>query len=203
MGDLLEIAQKNSPGASLFCQNATPQEQIEWGVELLEPIKDKILIMHGSNHERRVFKNAGVDITKNMARELGIAYAEYGAYTRILVGDQAYTIYSTHGKSGARTRESKMKILRTISTVNVGADAYIMGHVHTNDNSINPINQLDLKAKTVSIKEIVLVLSGHFLKYNNSYAEESNMSPEPPTAPIILLDGEEHKIHVTQLADVL
>lgn len=202
MGDLIEVANRNSPGASIYEQDVSPQKQIEWIVDVLRPIKDKIILLHGSNHERRVYKSTGVDITKNIARELGIKYCVYGAYTRITLNDVSYNIFSTHGSSGSKLRESKMKVLRDLARVNTNADLYLMGHVHTNYTSINPINVPDVRNKRVELKKPILQLTGHFLNYYNSYAEETNMSPEPPNMPIIRLDGLKHDIKILTIEDL-
>jgi len=53
----------------------SPQEQIKKAVELFSPVKDKILGVVNGNHERRISKVAGIDITEVMADKLGVRYA--------------------------------------------------------------------------------------------------------------------------------
>jgi hypothetical protein len=95
-----------------------------------------------------------------------------------------------------------MKVLRDLSRFNTNADLYLMGHVHTNYTSINPINYPDTTYKRVILKKPILQLTGHFLNYYNSYAEESNMQPEPPSCPIIHLSGTKKEITIKTLEDI-
>lgn len=70
-GDLCNMALKDSK-SDVYSDSLSPMEQILEVIKLLEPIKDKILIMSTGNHEDRTQKNTNVDVIRLVARELGI-----------------------------------------------------------------------------------------------------------------------------------
>jgi len=201
MGDLIEVGQRDSPGMSLFSQIKTPQEQIEWLVNTLTPIKDKILCMHDGNHERRFFKNSGNNVIKNICRELKVQYAPQSAYTRIFIGNIGYSLWSTHGTSNARLTHTKLNALYNATKHIHGIDAYIMGHVHSRNHSESIIRKPDLQNHVVREDIVHYILTGHFLEYDGSYAEEYNLQPEPIGCNILYLDGMKKNIKVKTIED--
>lgn len=68
-GDLIENALKTSLG-DVYSQKLSPIQQVEKIIEMLRPIKDKILCMTSGNHEFRSYRNDGLDIMRLVAREL-------------------------------------------------------------------------------------------------------------------------------------
>ncbi len=74
-----------------------PLEQMKHAIEMLTPIKTKMLCMLMGNHERKLWRFG--DITEKMCEELGV---DYGTYTsKITVTDKhekvMYKLYVTHG----------------------------------------------------------------------------------------------------------
>lgn len=76
-GDLMNNATKTSV-SDVYNEELTPMEQIVRLCDLLEGIKERILVISCGNHELRTYKNDGVDIIRLVARQLGIEdrYAE-------------------------------------------------------------------------------------------------------------------------------
>ena len=70
-GDLLNTALRNSV-SDVYGEKLSPMAQIARLVEILEPIKDKIIGATTGNHENRVYKADGVDIMRLVCRELDI-----------------------------------------------------------------------------------------------------------------------------------
>jgi len=201
MGDIIEVGQRDSPGMSLFSQDVMPQDQIEWVVETLEPIKDKIICVHDGNHERRFFKNSGNNVLKNLCRELRITYAPQSAFTRINFKNVGYSLWSTHGTSNARLTHTKINALYNATRHIHDIDIYMMGHVHSRNFAESIIRKPDLRNHTVKDDKSFYVLTGHFLEYDGSYAEEYNLQPEPIGAPIIVLDGLKKNIRIKKFED--
>lgn len=110
MGDMLEMATRESPGSGVFEQDV-PDSQVEQVVELLKPLAEAKLILglHDGNHEKRMTKLTGVNIMKLVCQLLGVRYLNHVAYHIWYVGEQSYTAYSTHGSSGARLPYTKIK----------------------------------------------------------------------------------------------
>ena len=65
-GDLCESSIRTSKG-DIFKQVGTPQDQRDWVIKQLKPIRHKILGMTTGNHEDRIYRETGVDISKDIA----------------------------------------------------------------------------------------------------------------------------------------
>ena len=70
-GDLMDAAIASSIGDT-YGASLQPMEQLKQCVKLFEPIKDKILAVLPGNHEHRIYKQDGLDITALMCSQLGI-----------------------------------------------------------------------------------------------------------------------------------
>ena len=138
-GDLLDCALKSSLGDVYV--NLSPMEELSTMMDLLEPIKDKIVGIVGGNHESRHYKTNGVDMTRLIAKQLGIEdkYSTDTALIFLRFGRTdnhthhhrpiLYTIYLTHGTGGGRKEGGKIQRLVDLSAI-VDADIFVMGHTH-------------------------------------------------------------------------
>ncbi len=136
-GDLCESTIRSSKG-EIFKQIGTPQDQRDQMIEWLYPYRHKILGFVSGNHEDRIYKEAGVDITKDIAKALGVPYRSEGLLHKITFGDgnnrtkgkpYVFWFYQTHGYGGARTKSAKaVKVERTATWIH--ADFYAMSHDH-------------------------------------------------------------------------
>ena len=70
-GDLMNNATKTSV-SDCYAESVPPMEQLQNLCDLLEPIKDKILILTQGNHEARTYRADGIDLTALLSRQLGI-----------------------------------------------------------------------------------------------------------------------------------
>lgn len=111
MGDITETALVGGK-SDVYGQKMTPEEQMEFAVEKLKPLADAGLLlgMLAGNHEARIQKATSVSITKLMAKELGVPFLDHSAFLLLYVGKESYTVYATHGSSGARLAASKLRI---------------------------------------------------------------------------------------------
>ena len=130
MGDQLEMATRTSPGSGVY-EQIPPEKQIERIVEILQPVNDAGLLVgvHSGNHEGRVSKAAGLDITKMICRILGTRYLAHAAMHNWKVGKQSYTVYSTHGSSGSRLPWTKVKAAVDCFRF-VDAELVLYAHTH-------------------------------------------------------------------------
>ena len=69
-GDLMNCAIRNS--ISDVYTDLSPMEQLKQCVKLFDPIKEKILAVNPGNHELRIYRNDGLDLTQIMCDQLGI-----------------------------------------------------------------------------------------------------------------------------------
>ena len=126
LGDLIDNATQGSKGC-VFSQREMPQKQIETIIELLYPIRDKIIFFTIGNHEERTFRQTGSDPGYTMCLGLGCLdkYNYVHGYITINACGKPYKIYATHniGKS-----ESKIK---TTARAHPDCDLIIGAHIHT------------------------------------------------------------------------
>ena len=198
MGDLVETATKDSVGAGVFEQTEILQGQIEEAIALYEPLaKEGLLLgMHPGNHEARVFKHSGVDITKLMAQHLGVKYFGWGKLHQFRVGQQNYLIYTTHGASGAVMPHTKIRAALRLADM-VDADLYCHAHLHQLSHHVRNFYRADLKNKTVVEAQKHFLLTGSFLNHWGSYAHMKAYEPMRKGAPKVKLDGEKKQIRVS------
>jgi len=205
MGDLIESALKTSKG-DVYRQVGTPQQQRDWVIKRLKPYKHKILAMCTGNHEDRIYDRTGVDMTSDMAKELGVYYRSEGVWLKISFGSgnsrhedrpYVYWCYATHGYGGARTSGAKaVKVERTATFIH--ADFYMMAHDHVvnvgNSVYLMPDNRTSIDKETGwetgkgKAWEKKLVKTNSFLKWGN-YGEVGGFPPSSLETPLVKLAG--------------
>jgi len=198
MGDYIEAGLRESVGDSVYEQEFNPQRQMEFVVELFEPLAraELLLGLLAGNHEARILKATSVNIVKIMARILGVPYLHYACWNLFYVGDESYTVYALHGSTGSRFIHTKMKALVDISH-NFDADLLIMGHVHELADASTLVQRVDKKRKMVIERKKFLLLTGHYLKYDRSYAQERGLPLGKMGSPKVKLFAEKHDIHIS------
>ena len=186
-GDLINNETRQSV-SDIFGAVMTPDEQIDYLVELLEPMRDKILVMIEGNHELRSYKSDGILVIKRVARELGIenCYSN-GAYLLFIdIDGVTYSIYGKHGTGGGKT--VGVKANRLIDMLdNVNADIFIHSHTHTLlvcralGNYIHPATNEQNEVDHLYLN------SSAFLKFGG-YGEEQGFRPASTLYPHIILN---------------
>jgi len=170
MGDLIEMATRHSVGAAVYEQEFNGQTQYEQMVEWLKPLADAKLILGtlNGNHEERVYKETGINIGKAFARELNVPYLGDACWNLFRVGQQSYSIYSLHGRSGSRFDGTALLALERIST-SFFADLVVCGHSHKCVNSVVMMQKV-VSGRVLEHKKHLLI-TGSYLKYDGGYAQ--------------------------------
>jgi predicted phosphodiesterase len=199
MGDQLETALRDSVGAGVYEQDEHLQGQMEEFVGLYKPLADKELILgiHGGNHEDRITQRVALDVTEMMCKELGVPHFDWGQYTRLRVGDQGYTLYTTHGHSGAQKAHTKIKAAIDLEHMAKGADIYAMGHLHQLSHHVAQAYRPDLRRGTIETVPTHFLITGAYLDHWNSYAHRKSMQPARIGSPKVKLKGDERSIRVS------
>ncbi len=198
MGDTLETATKTSVGAGVFEQEEIVQEQLEHAVSTYKPAADEGLILgnHLGNHENRVFSSSGVNLSKIMATMLGINYLGVGAVHLLKVGKNLYSMYTTHGSSGARLPHTK--IANTIKMANmIDCEIYAQGHLHQLSHHVQNFYRINTRGRTVEEAQKHYILTGSYLDHWGSYAHNASMEPARKGSPKVKLSGLEKRIRVS------
>ena len=195
MGDLIDSGLKDSVGAGTFDNNMTPEKQIDDMITMLQPVSSKIWCSLSGNHEGRIRERTSIDVSKIISSTLGIEYAGDMAFIKAKINSKNYTIFATHGNTGALSIAGKLNAAMKYSTF-VDADIYCTGHVHTLLNHTSEYFSISLKDKMIVKKKRHFVITGHFLNYSG-YAEQKGYAPGKTGVAKIELDGNKFDVHVS------
>jgi len=199
MGDLIESGTRGSIGTSLFEQRVSPQQQLDEITEILKPLARKHLILGAylGNHEERVFKDTGINPMKIICDRFRVPYLGAAGWNLFTVRRYRYKIYGLHGKSGARQLWTKIKAVNDVAQ-NVAPNAHVvaMGHVH--ENTVIERDYMDIKKNMLIQPKRFVILTGHYIGYDGSYAQGYGMSLGRMGSPKIKLFGDHFDIHASQ-----
>lgn len=193
MGDLAENANKKSIGAGVYNQKMIPDEQIKYLRNLLEPIKDKCIGMIKGNHEERTYKDSGIDICNILSYELNIPYCWWEFFGSIVGDKRGYSIYAVHSyTSNKRAGAAIDQTMRDIEQM-VDVDIIMRGHTHKNIAHLPETYEVDMRNNCVIEKKRAIVITGHFLNRDKSYAAAKPLRGDPPGTTALELEMNKHK----------
>lgn len=196
-GDLMNNATKTSVSDS-YAEVISPMEQLQTLCELLEPIKDRILMLTQGNHEARTYRNDGIDLTALLSQQLGLydRYVREGGVIFLRLGklnqhaqnrQVCYTIYCTHGSGGGRKEGAKAIRLADMASI-VDTDIYIHSHTHLPMVMKQNFYRIDTCNSAVAEIQKLFVNTSAQLKYGG-YGQTYEFKPSNTTSPIIYLNG--------------
>lgn len=201
-GDLMDSAIKSSIG-DIYGAALQPMAQLEQCVKLFAPISDKILAITPGNHEHRIYKSDGLDLTQIMATQLGIAdrYSPTSALLFVRFGKQSkrhderpvcYTIYQVHGSGGGRLEGGKVNRLMQLASI-VDADIYIHSHTHLPAIVKSAYYRTSLENDSIRKVDKLFINTSSSLEYGG-YGEVQCYKPNSIETPMIILDGTHHRM---------
>jgi len=189
MGDLCECITSRDKRFSMgtvdpqFLGEDMIGKQYKYLDKLLKPIAGQIIGIHEGNHDESITKYSEINMVSQLCENLGVKYLGYNALTRLTYmrsgRKNSYTLYSTHGYFGGRTRGPKVNALEGLCA-SIDACAYYAGHSH--DLFATSIQQIYLsKYGHLSTRTIYTGNTGSFLRgiveNNSSYAESKGYKP--------------------------
>lgn len=193
-GDILDYASRSSIG-DIETRQFNIMQQIQKGVELFSPIKNKIIAITSGNHENRAYKKEGIDISKLIAMQLGLEkkYSPTSAFIFLRFGMNAhkrpmcYTIYMLHGSGGGRKEGAKAIRLADMASI-CDADIFIHSHTHLPMIMKQGFFRVDTANSAVANCTKLFVNTSSNLKYGG-YGEAQEFKPNSQDTPTIYLDG--------------
>lgn len=191
LGDLLNCATKSSVGKAVYDELMSTEDQWALALDLLTPIKDKIIGMLIGNHEFRLEKE-GFNPIKTLCIAMGVPYLGYSTMLNVSVDGRSHTIYATHGHGGG-SRSSIIGKLNKLAEVAV-ADIYMRGHSHQLISHTTIIRMVE-NGRLVDKKRTV-VDTGSFLRYDEGYAEMSSLPMVCTGCAIVTFTKEGFKVKV-------
>ena len=186
-GDILECASKHV-GDAAFKQILDVDEQIDLAVEYFEPFKKSIRGITLGNHEYRLVKDYGSNPLKQLAKRLDIAFKPY-IYDKFTINNEhEVRILAKHGMGkAARADLAYGKVHRETVGFNQ-YDICFYGHLHHLGHDRRFKVDLEGVNNKTLCKPDNVVLVGNFLKYNNSYAHLTGLSPLPEGYMVCRID---------------
>lgn len=190
-GDLIDGVNRTSKG-DIYTQLYPPDIQADRIIQLLTPIKDKILASVSGNHEKRA---DGHDYMKEISRILSVHHHPIAVLLELRVGQKknrkpyTYTVYATHGYGGGSTKGAKANKLERYSNTIV-SDILIISHYHESITSNRVFAIPDLYNKKVITRKQRLVLTSAWLNYGD-YGMQHGFPPASIELPEIIFYGEE------------
>lgn len=196
MGDLIEVATRHSVGAGVYEQECIADSQHEQMVEWLRPLALSGLILgsHAGNHEERIYKETGVNISKALCRELRVPYLGDACWSQFRVGNETYSLYTLHGRTGSRFDGTALLALERIST-SFFADIVACGHVHKTINSI-VLMQRVISGQVIEHKKHLLI-TGAYVKYDRGYGQTLGLPISKLGSPKVKLYADRHDLLIS------
>lgn len=211
-GDLINNALKNSKSDSYLEQMTIEQEQ-DLLIELLEPIKNRILVMATGNHERRTEIQAGINPLRAVAFALGLKHKlvensyilniSFGANSGNKSCPNNYLVYGAHGgHGGGRRAGATANALQEMSWVRPDMDLYVHSHTHTKMNYHDIIFLYNRKVKKTTEHQRTFYNTNAFLKYGG-YAEEKGYKPSDRQPSVLTIKAVRTKDGMKTITDIV
>lgn len=178
VGDLISNGLKTSM-TNVYEETIPPSLQVDLAVDLLEPIKHRILGMVSGNHERRSKKDCDIDplFTISAILRINDVFRQNMAFIRIILErgntKENYALMITHGKSAAKKK--------AFTSICEGIDAAIFAHTHTPD--ITMPNRIRFTTSNrVVMHEVISLTCCSFLK-TGGYSLSGLYAPQAVSRP--------------------
>lgn len=205
-GDLMNCAIKSSI-SDCYSEKLNPMEQLAVCVDIFGCIADRVICVVPGNHEERHYKTNGIDITRLMCEQLGIAdrYSPTVAYVFLRFGCDAdtshrhrpilYTLYVTHGNGGGRKVGGKVQRLADYALV-CDADIYIAGHSHLGVSFKEGFDRPSPANNSITHGQHLFVNTCGGMD-GGGYGERGGFPPPDLDRPIIYLNGTRKEMRAT------
>lgn len=187
MGDLIDAGIKTAIGGSVYDNIYTVDDAVDFICEQLEPFVAQIDGLIEGNHEWRIYKEVGIDISKAIANRLRIPYLKHSGVITYSFMKRAYNINLFHGKVGGSI-ENALRGVKGMSQ-KVFADVYLMAHCHHSAHTRRQFKDIDSRNGKIQELTQYFVLTGHSLDYDDSYADQMNLEISTKGFPLVTLYG--------------
>lgn len=178
VGDIINNGLKDSL-TNVYEEVIPPSAQIEKAVEILTPVKSKILGAVGGNHEARSRRSVDLDPAYAIMCMMGIQhlYRTNFAMMRVILANgrtkQRYALMLIHGKTANKKRQFAYAV--------EGVDAIISGHTHEGEVS-KPARLVLTTRNRVMVKPLISLTATSWLGYGG-YAAAALYRPTATSCP--------------------
>ena len=205
-GDLINNGIKSSV-SNVYAERMRPREQKRQMVEMLTPLRDRILCLVPGNHEWRSAREVDDEPTYDIACKLDLEhlYRENAAFVKIQMGDNrkgygeknpTYSLAVSHGSAnGALTGGAVNKAERTAYTLD-GVDVVVQGHTHKPFLTAPSKLVMDCRLNRVIERPVGVVNATSWMCYGG-YAMRKGMLPQGYRPQVITLEGKRKEIDLS------
>lgn len=192
MGDLIENAINGIGVEEQYLSITYQLQQLRY---YIKPIKHKILGCILGNHEWRTTRAAQANLLKELYEGiLGIPVYNFEHYFQIQLQNEKYRILVRHPSSMGTTTGWIMNLFGKASRIIAGDyDIMVFGHFHR-----KLIHKRNYMTMNGSLRTKYDCISGHYLKYHESYAHQKMLTPHESGCIIATFYRDEHKIEVKE-----
>ena len=179
MGDLCEMALRASP-SDVYDQTMSPQDQIDYVIEELSPIRDQVLgALNGNHGAGRFIKSVGANPDSWISKQLGVPHFGPVCYGRVQVGSANWKIMAAHGMGGGALLGSKLNVAsEKMTKVCANADLYLCGHTHANVYGSSDVVDISVGSRGVVTNTVTRHYSGTgSLHAYGGYPEDKLLPP--------------------------
>lgn len=203
-GDLINNALKTSV-SNVYEETMRPREQKRVMVEMLTPLRERILAATTGNHELRSAKEADDDITYDIMCKLDLEhlYRENIAFVKIQMGDNrtdglrnpTYVLAVTHGSGGGILTGGSVNRAERFGYVLDGVDMLIVGHTHK-PFLTDPVKvKADARHNRIYYAPFRVCSVSSWMSYGG-YAVRKMLLPASNTRHVVTLRGSKKEIRV-------
>jgi hypothetical protein len=184
--------------------DAIIDKQVNKGIELLEPYKDRIIAMGTGNHEDVVTKRCGTNMMQRTCDALGVPFVGFSGMFRVNLrkgsgGGRMVTFRYHHGWGGGSRTQGADLTKYSKDMQYYDADVFLYGHVHRRQ--VDYVPRLGLAGDNLIAKPKVMAICGTFLKtYTNTidptYSEIKGYPPVSVGGVVIEIRPQKHWVKI-------
>lgn len=203
-GDLCNNATKTSV-SDVYAESVKPMEQLQRVVDLFGRLaeQDKIIAITDGNHERRTYRNDGIDLSEVIATQLGIhdRYSPGAALIFLRFGrngkgkKMSYTLFCNHGSGGGAKVGGKANRLVGMGDI-IDSDVYFHSHTHEPLIVKRGFYRANFGNNSVQRVDRLYINTAAYMDYGG-YGEIAEYVPNSKATPVVYLDG--HARNMTAL----
>jgi hypothetical protein len=204
-GDLMDMALTMSV-SDTYASTLSPMGQVQHAAKMIKPLVDnnRVLAMGTGNHEDRVYKHTGIDVSRMLALELGLVdrycdnsfvlFVKFGKAEGYRVSQPKQNVYSffcSHGFGGGKKSGSKMNNVVDMSRT-VDADIYVFSHVHDVMGKPSDAFRCDYQNQTLKRVTKWHIISNSWQDFGG-YGLKQGFSPSSREVGYVVLNGNGRK----------
>ena len=198
VGDLFNAALKSSV-SDVYSDTMNVDMAMDFFVDNFKSIADKCLGVVDGNHDRRVWKEVGVNPVKYVCSRLEMPYLGHEGNIVLSLGNWRdkrkdgricpihYAIYANHGIGGGRLMGGKANAMQRLRNIIV-ADAYIQGHTHTPMMFTSVLREYSKGYKDITKRIQTFIMTGSALE-REGYAEAFAYEDTDNSWAVLILSG--------------